>query len=64
MFQVKCFSPKKVFYDCQCEKKFDAIVLAHKLTEVYSHKSIVKRVGEDTHFYDVYPPLDLDDCND
>jgi hypothetical protein len=61
MFQVKCFSPQKVIYDCQCEKKFDAIMLAHKLTEVYSHKSIVKHLDEDTHFYDVYPSLDLVD---
>ena len=61
MFQVKCFSSQKVIYNCQCEKKFDAIMLAHKLTEIYSHKSIVKQVGEDTHFYDVYPSLDLVD---
>jgi len=43
MFQVKCFSPQKVIYDCQCEEKFDAIILAHKLTEIYENKSIVKK---------------------
>jgi len=43
MFQVKCFSTQKVIYDCQCEEKFDAIILAHKLTEIYENKSIVKK---------------------
>lgn len=58
MYQVKCFSPQKVLYDCLVEIKFDAIMLAHKLTEIYTAKSTVRKCDEETHFYDVPPALD------